>query len=130
MVKPLTQEIPENIPSRIVMNIARTRFRTSDNKTKSTPEIVRETPKILLLENWANIFGPNEIPIASPKNTAANKIPYAASPACKSSTKVLAKPITAPAATKAPSIPTISPLIIFEPLINEKPSQRECLIED
>ena len=70
------------------------------------------------------------MPSANPKNTAANKIPYAASPACKSSTKVLAKPITAPAAKNAPSIPTIRPRIILDPLINEKPSQSEWPIED
>ena len=70
------------------------------------------------------------MPSANPKNTAANKIPYAASPACRSSTNVLASPITAPAAKKAPNIPTMRPRIIMDSLINEKPSQRELLIED
>jgi hypothetical protein len=51
MVNPVTQEIPENSPSKIVINMASTKFKTSDNETKSTPEIVKETPKILLLEN-------------------------------------------------------------------------------
>jgi len=130
MVKPVTQEIPENKPSKTVINIASTRFNTKERVTRSHPEIVSDIPNNFLLENCEKTFGPKEIPSASPKNTAANKIPYAASPACKSSTKVLANPITAPAAKKAPSIPKIRPRMILEPLINEKPSQRELPIDD
>ena len=129
IVKPVTQEIPANKPSRMVIKIANTRFSTSDNVTSINPEIVSDTPNNLRLENWENILGPKEIPSAKPKNTAANKIPYAASPAFKSSTNVLAKPITAPAAKNAPSIPNIKPRIIFESFINAKPSQSDLPIE-
>ena len=75
MVNPVTQEMPENKPSKTVIKIARTRFNTKERITSSNPEIVNEIPNNLLLENCANTFGPNEIPSANPKNTAANKIP-------------------------------------------------------
>jgi hypothetical protein len=51
MVNPVTHEIPENNPNKMVMNIASTKFKTSDSETRSRPEIVNETPKILVLEN-------------------------------------------------------------------------------
>ena len=125
MVNPVTQEIPAKKPKIMVIKIAKTRFKTKERVTKNSPETVSEIPNNLLLENCANSFGPNEIPSARPKKTAPNKIPYAASPACRSLTKVLAKPITAPAAKKAPSIPKIKPRITFDSLINEKPSHRD-----
>ena len=75
MVNPVTQEMPENKPSKTVIKIARTRFNTKERITSNNPEIVNEIPNNLLLENCANTFGPNEMPSASPKNTAANKIP-------------------------------------------------------
>jgi hypothetical protein len=98
MVNPVTQEIPANAPSKITIKIARTRFRTSERRIKKKLEITRDAPNNLLLENCANTFGPKEIPSAKPVNTAPNKTPYAASPACRSPTNVRAKPITAPAA--------------------------------
>ena len=67
--------MPENKPSKTVIKIARTRFNTKERITSNNPEIVNEIPNHLLLENCANTFGPNEMPSASPKNTAANKIP-------------------------------------------------------
>ena len=75
MVNPVTQDIPAKIPKMMVIKIANTRFKTKDRVTKNKPETVREIPNNLLLENWANTFGPNEIPNARPKNTAPNKIP-------------------------------------------------------
>ena len=116
--------MPANAPSKTVIKIARTRFVISDKRIRKEDEIVRVAPKILLRENWAKTFGPSQIPSAKPVNTAPNKIPYAASPAFKSPTKVRAKPITAPAAKKAPSIPKIRPRIIFEPLTNLNPSNK------
>ena len=95
-----------------------------ESKIKNDDEIVKVAPKILLRENCAKTFGPSQIPSANPVNTAPNKIPYAASPAFRSPTNVRAKPITAPAAKNAPSIPKIRPLIIFEPLTNLNPSNK------
>ena len=97
----------------------------SASKTKKNEEIVSAAPNNLRLENCENTFGPTEIPSANPVNTEPKSTPYAASPACRSPTKVLAKPITAPAAKKAPSIPKISPRIIFEPLTNLNPSNND-----
>ena len=51
IVNPVTQEIPENKPSKIVMNIAKTRFSTRDKITKSNPEMVSDIPKTLRREN-------------------------------------------------------------------------------
>jgi hypothetical protein len=51
MVNPVTQEIPENKPSKTVINIARTRFNTKERITSSNPEMVNEIPNSLLLEN-------------------------------------------------------------------------------
>ena len=125
IVNPVTHEIPAKIPRIIVIKIASTRFNINERVTNKIPEIVKDIPNKRLLENCEKTFGPNEIPSAKPRNTEPNKTPYAASPACRSSTKVLAKPITAPAAKKAPSIPNTRPLIILESLINAKPSQSD-----
>ena len=125
MVNPVTQEIPAKRPRIIVIKIANTRFNINERVTNKIPEIVKDIPNSRLLENCEKTLGPKDIPIAKPRNTEPNKIPYAASPACRSSTKVLAKPITAPAAKKAPSIPNIRPLIILESLIKENPSQSD-----
>ena len=75
MVNPVTQEIPAKIPKIMVTKIASTRFKTKERVTKNSPETVSEIPNNLLLENYANTFGPNKIPKARPKNTAPNKIP-------------------------------------------------------
>ena len=124
-MKPETQETPAKAPSKIVTKIARTKFVISARRIKKKDEIVSAAPKIRRRENCANTFGPNEIPSASPVKTAPKRIPYAASPAFRSPTKVLANPITAPAAKNAPSIPKINPRIIFEPLTYLYPSNSE-----
>ena len=59
--------MPENKPSKTVIKIASTRFKTKERITSNNPEIVNEIPNNLLLENCANTLGPNEIPSASPK---------------------------------------------------------------
>ena len=125
MVNPVTQEIPANKPRSTVIKIANTRFNINERVTSKIPEIVKDIPNKRLLENCEKTLGPKEIPRAKPRKTEPNKIPYAASPAFKSSTNVLANPITAPAAKKAPSIPNIRPLMILESLINENPSQSD-----
>jgi hypothetical protein len=50
-VKPVTQEMPANAPSKTVMKIARTRFVMRDKRIRKEDEIVKVAPKILLREN-------------------------------------------------------------------------------
>ena len=93
MVNPVTQEIPANKPRSTVIKIANTRFNINERVTSKIPEIVKDIPNKRLLENCEKTLGPKEIPSAKPRNTEPNKTPYAASPAFKSSTNVLANPI-------------------------------------
>ena len=48
---------------------------TKEKITKKAEEIVKEIPKILLLENCPKILGPSQIPSASPVKTATKRIP-------------------------------------------------------
>jgi hypothetical protein len=75
IVKPVTQEIPANAPSRTTIKIASTRFRTRESTTSKKLEIARDAPNKRRRENCAKTFGPNEIPKARPVNTAPNKTP-------------------------------------------------------
>ena len=129
MVKPVTHETPEKKPKIITTNMARTKFCSSDRTINKKPALVKAAPKRRLLENCENTFGPRAIPEAKPVKTAPNSTPYAASPPARSPTNVRAKPITAPAATNAPSKPTINPRTIFEDETNFPPSNNEPKIE-
>ena len=128
MVNPVTQQIPLKAPRIMTIKIDRTRLVISASKTRKKPEIASAAPNNLRRENCANTFGPNAIPIARPVNTAPKSTPYAASPPPRSPTNVRASPITAPAAEKAPTIPTIRPRIIldeataFHPCIKDLPT--------
>ena len=114
IVKPVTQQIPLKAPRIMTINIASTRFVISARRIRKKPETAKAAPNNLRRENCANTFGPNAIPKARPVNTAPKSTPYAASPPPKSPTKVRARPMTAPAAKNAPTIPTIRPRMIFD----------------
>ena len=127
IVNPLTHETPAKRPITTTTKIAKTKFCKSESTINIEPATVSEAPKSRRRENCEKTFGPSAIPPASPVNTAPNKIPYAASPAFKSPTNVLAKPITAPAARNAPIIPMISPRISFVLKMNLAPSSNESV---
>ena len=114
MVKPVTQVMPLKAPRKITMMTESVRFEISANNTRKKPAVEREAPNKRRRENCANIFGPNAIPMARPVKTAPKRTPYAASPPPRSPTNVRARPMTAPAAEKAPIMPMISPRIIFD----------------
>ena len=75
IVKPVTQAKPAKAPKITVIKIARTRFETSERMIRKVEDAVRESPKILRLENCSKIFGPSPTPSAMPTNIAVNKIP-------------------------------------------------------
>ena len=54
---------------------AKTRFGIAASATKKPPLIASDAPNKRRRENWANIFGPNAIPAASPVNTAPKSTP-------------------------------------------------------
>ncbi len=112
----------------MTIKTARTRLGIAASATKNAPLIVSDAPKSLRRENWAKTFGPSAIPNARPVKTAPNKTPYAASPPPKSPTNVRARPMTAPAATNAPTIPTIRPRIILLVETDFQPSCRDLRI--
>ena len=124
-MKPVTQVIPLKVPRMITVKTAITRLGIRASKTRKKPAVVRDAPNKRRRENCANIFGPNAIPIARPVKTAPNKTPYAASPPPRSPTNVRASPITAPAAKKAPIIPTTRPRTILVWLTAFQPSCRD-----
>ena len=125
MVKPVTQQIPLNAPRITTIKIEITRLAISARRIKKKPAIAREAPNKRRRENCANIFGPKPIPSARPVKTAAKSTPYAASPPPRSPTNVRASPMTAPAAENAPTMPTISPRIIFEDATAFQPCTRD-----
>ena len=128
MVKPVTQVIPLNAPRITTIKTASTKLGIAASATKNPPLMASEAPNKRRRENCANIFGPNAIPDASPVNTAPNRTPYAASPPPRSPTNVRAKPMTAPAATNAPTIPTIRPRINLLPETDFQPSCNDLRI--
>ena len=125
IVKPVTQHIPLKAPRITTIKIEITRLAMSANKMRKKPAIASEAPNKRRRENWANIFGPKPIPSARPVKTAAKSTPYAASPPPRSPTKVRARPITAPAAENAPTMPTIRPRIIFDDATAFQPCTRD-----
>ena len=129
IVKPVTQETPENAPKMTTTKIAKTKFCSSERMMSKNPALVSAAPNSRRRENWAKIFGPRAIPVARPVKTAPKRTPYAASPPARSPTNVRANPITAPAATNAPRSPTISPRTIFEDETNFPPSSRELIMD-
>jgi len=128
MVKPVTQLIPLNAPRITVTITAITKLLIRASATKKNPAIAREAPNNLRRENCESTRGPKPIPAANPVNTEPKSTPYAASPPPRSLTNVLAKPITAPAAINAPTIPTISPRTIFDWLTKRQPSSNDFAI--
>ena len=128
IVKPVTQQIPLNAPSAITVKTARTRLGIAAKPTKKSPAIVRDAPNKRRRENCAKTLGPKAIPSARPEKTAPKSTPYAASPPPRSPTNVRARPMTAPAATKAPTIPTTRPRIILDPLTDFQPSRSDFKI--
>ena len=128
MVKPVTQQIPLNAPSAITVKTARTRLGIAAKPTRNRPAIVRDAPNKRRRENCAKTLGPKAIPSAKPENTAPKSTPYAASPPPRSPTNVRANPITAPAATKAPTIPSTRPRMSLDPLTDFHPSRSDLRI--
>ena len=129
MVKPVTHVMPLNAPKMITIKTARTRLGIAARATRNAPLIVRDAPKSLLRENCAKTLGPSAIPAANPVKTAPKRTPYAASPPPRSPTNVLANPMTAPAATNAPTIPTMRPRMSLLPETAFQPSWRDLRIE-
>ena len=74
-MNPVTHETPAKAPRKIVRIIARTKFVTTASRIKKADEIVSAAPNKRLRQNCENIFGPTEIPRASPVNTEANRTP-------------------------------------------------------
>ena len=125
MVKPVTQLIPLNAPKIMVTMMAITKLLISAKATRKKPAIAKEAPNKRLRENCESTRGPNAMPVAKPVKTEPKSTPYAASPPPRSLTKVLAKPITAPAAMNAPTMPTTRPRIIFDLLTKRQPSRSD-----
>ena len=121
IVKPVTQVIPENAPRIMVIKIDTVKLVISERKIRKKPDVVSDAPNKRRRENWAKTLGPAAIPSARPVKTAPKRTPYAASPPPRSPTNVRAKPITAPAAENAPTIPMISPRITFDSLTDFQP---------
>ena len=121
MVNPVTQVIPANAPRMMVMKIETVKFGISESKIRRRPDVVSDAPKRRRRENCAKTFGPAAIPSAKPPKTAPKSTPYAASPPPRSPTKVRARPITAPAAEKAPTIPKMRPRMTFDSLTERHP---------
>ena len=57
------------------MNTAKVKLGITASKTKNDPATVNEAPNSRRRENWANILGPNAIPIARPVNTEPKSTP-------------------------------------------------------
>ena len=130
MVKPVTQVIPLNAPRIITIKTAKTRLGIAASATRNKPDVASEAPNKRRRENCAKTLGPKAIPAARPVKTAPNKTPYAASPPPRSPTNVRARPITAPAATNAPTIPTIRPRMILLPETAFQPSCNDLRIPE
>ena len=114
IVKPVTQVMPANAPRNIVIRIETVKFGIAASNTRKKPATANDAPNKRRRENCANTFGPTAIPSAKPEKTAPKSTPYAASPPPRSPTNVRARPITAPAAEKAPTIPMMRPRMIFD----------------
>jgi len=128
IVKPVTQLIPLNAPRITVTMTAITKLLINASKTRKNPAIAKDAPNKRRRENCESTRGPNAIPAANPVNTEPKSTPYAASPPPRSLTNVRAKPITAPAAINAPTMPTISPRTIFDWLTKRQPSSNDFAI--